>query len=324
MTAEREDEIRSAFEQQHAHELRAEKAKWEQEKSFLVELCEKNQGYASVEKIRWQKEREVSDSSLKHLEQQYKEKLRHLEEENQSLKNLVDDKLEKGKYAGSHASAVRAELIDELQRVETAHRRTEAALREENEALQAKLKAALNQLKSHRMGSKTDKLEFEESLKDIVSQNKETEQDLLRQVKSLQKVNHDLQSELNDTKKGPQTEEEISIEAYSSKPNSKLLEDFKLKFEKEREKLLDEIERREIFSEEKMQLRDDELDSVRSQLETVKRSTDLKIRSLTQECKLLERQLKEKDKGVKMRESKMKDEYAELRGENEKVLEMGI
>lgn len=77
-------------------------------------------------------------------------------------------------------------------------------------------------------------------------------------------MNHDLQSELNDTKKGPQTEEEISIEAYSSKPNSKLLEDFKLKFEKEREKLLDEIERREIFSEEKMQLRDDELDSVRS------------------------------------------------------------
>ena len=171
LTAEKEDEIRSACEHHFSLELKDAKVKWEQEKSFLVELCEKNQGYASVEKIRWQKEREISDGQMKKLEQQYKEKLRHLEEENQSLKNLVDDRLEKGKYAGSHASAVRAELIDELQRVETAHRSSEAALRDENEALQAKLKTALSQLKSHRLGSQSDKLEFEESLKEILNQN---------------------------------------------------------------------------------------------------------------------------------------------------------
>ena len=87
--------------------------------------------------------------------------------------------------------------------------------------------------------------------------NKKTESDLLAHIKILTKMNQDLQAE-NETLKRSSSRVEI-IE----KENTYEYEEERLKWDKERTHLLDEIEKREEIYVKKLALRDSELKTVK-------------------------------------------------------------
>jgi hypothetical protein len=66
---------------------------------------------------------------VKDLEDQYKSKVASLKEENDTLKVMIDEKLNKAKIKGSDAQHVRAQMAEEIVRVERSHALSEDSLK---------------------------------------------------------------------------------------------------------------------------------------------------------------------------------------------------
>ena len=84
---------------------------------------------------------------------------------------MVDETLSDFKLKGVEQSSARQELVDEILRVETAHRRSEEALKKENEGLQDQLQEALAKLSISLQGEKINSTEFKANINDLVKEN---------------------------------------------------------------------------------------------------------------------------------------------------------
>jgi len=296
---------------------------WEAERKMLMGLIEKNQQYAYNAQEKLKSEKEQYENDISQIKQDLNNKISELETENSELKQLLDKVQIKEEGKGNEVKMVRANLIEEIFRVQNIHQKNEDDLRKDNDLLAAKYSEGIQSFKDTLKKAEEDNNMLRKKIDQIISENKSTEADLIAQINELNRTNSKLTKSMEvqhkefmtRTKTADSTRrselyssfEKEDIENYDAsveqvitctdktvKSYEKQLKDRKVKWKKEKEKFLNEIETRENIYAEKLALRDMELERIKSTYDRQRKLEETKNQTLAKENKILDKSLKGK------------------------------
>jgi hypothetical protein len=238
-----------------------------------------------------------------------------------NLNKLLDEVHISENDKGNEVKMVRANLIEEIFRVQNIHQKNEDDLRKDNDIISVKYSDAITSFKEALKKADEDNNMLRIKLTDIIAENKQTESDLIFQINELNRTNNKLVKTLEDKHKDfmnkSKTETTRRSDHYSSFDREddnidssigqviassnktvdvleKTLKDKTTKLKKEKEKLLDEIESRENIYAEKLALRDMELERTKSTFDRQKKLEETKAQTLAKENRILDKVLKGK------------------------------
>jgi len=293
---------------------------WENERRMLMSLIEKNQEYAYNAQEKWKLENERNQKQYSDLKAQLEPQIQSLETENGNLKKLLNEVHISEEDKGNEVKMVRANLIEEIFRVQNIHQRNEDDLRKDNDKLSIKYSDSINSFKELFQKAQADN-EMQKKIQGIINESKQTESDLIFQINDLNRTNNKLvkafevkSKETLDKSRAADTTRRSDIFssfdrseyenidssigqviASSNKTVETLEKQFReksSKWKKEKEKLLDEIEKRENIYAEKLALRDMEMDKVKNVYGRQRRLEDTKTSTLVKENKIIDKALK--------------------------------
>ena len=296
---------------------------WEAERKMLMGLIEKNQQYAYNAQEKLKSEKEQYENDISQIKQDLNNKISELEIENSELKQLLDKVQIKEEGKGNEVKMVRANLIEEIFRVQNIHQKNEDDLRKDNDLLAVKYSEGIQSFKDTLKKAEEDNNMLRKKIDQIISENKSTEADLIAQINELNRTNSKLTKSMElqhkdfmtRTKTADSTRrselyssfEKEDIENYDAsveqvitctdktvKSYEKQLKDRKVKWKKEKEKFLNEIETRENIYAEKLALRDMELERIKSTYDRQRKLEETKNQTLAKKNKILDKSLKGK------------------------------
>lgn len=285
-------------------------------------LIEKNQEYAYNAQEKLRNTQEDYDKKIDLLKHDFTSRIVMLENENDKLKNLLDKVHVSEEDKGNEVKMVRANLIEEIFRVQNIHQKNEDDLRRDNDIISIKYSEGINSFKEALKKADEDNNMLRSKLTDIIAENKQTEADLIFQINELNRTNNKLVKTLEDKHKEflnkSKTETTRRSDHYSSFDKEDIenidssigqviassnktvevlertLKEKSIKFKKEKDKLYDEIESRENIYAEKLALRDMELERTKSTYERQRKLEETKAQTLAKENRILDKVLRGK------------------------------
>jgi hypothetical protein len=284
---------------------------WEVERKMLMGLIEKNQEYAYNAQEKLKNETENFKQENERIKTSLGERIEQIETENNSLKKLLNEVHISEEDKGKEVKMVRANLIEEIFRVQNIHQRNEDELRKDNDQISIKYSESIKSFKELLKKAEEDNNMLQSKIEEIISDSRQTESDLIFQINDLHRTNNKLVKALESTQPNKiqaNTQKSTSCSSVSPLDSSlevppskrtvewleKHLTEKANKWKTEKDRLLDEIEKRENIYAEKLALRDLELERARGAYDRQLKLEETKNSTLVKENRILDRTLKGK------------------------------
>lgn len=283
-----------------------------------------NQEYAYNAQEKLKQEKINYENQVSQLTKSFNEQVEKVNTENQKLKKLLNEVHISEEDKGNEVKMVRANLIEEIFRVQNVHQKNEDELRKDNDLLSVRYSESIRTFKDTLKKAEQDNQMLRQKIEGIIVENTESEADLLFQINDLHRTNTKLVKALEDKFKENANMKskadlivhksdhfssfdrdefenaDTTIDQVIASSNKTLetlerqLKEKSTKWKKEKEKLLDEIEKRENIYAEKLALRDMELEKARNTFNRQLRLEETKNQTLGKENKILDKSLKGK------------------------------